>query len=355
MVLYFYRLHSYISLILLEIQIAKGDQYMKLGVVGTSSISDSFLKASKHIEDIEFDSVMSPRQTNVDRFIEKYGFRCGYVSYNKFIMNSDIDLVYIASPNIYHFEQTKQALLQHKNVICEKPITLSLDDLEELERIADANDVFFIEAMRPVHHPHIKIIRESIKKLGLIRYVSLGFMRYSSKYKEYQKGGNPRVFSKEYGGGALNDLGVYPITLAVLLFGPPKKVTSNSMSLNTEVDLITRITMQYDTFIVNCVFSKISNSFVSNEIQGECRSLLLSHVTHLDRLELIGNRMSKVLFNERLEDDMRFEIEAISSMVLTKDVIKFKEFLNIAKDVTTICDTIRSQINGEQIKPLQIL
>lgn len=321
---------------------------MKLAVVGTSWITDSFLESCTLFEEITLEAVMSRRQTSVDTFIDKYGFKKGYTDFDELCNDPDIELIYIASPNSFHFDQTKKALLSQKHVICEKPITLSLDELNELEQISISQNVFFIEAMRPVHHPHMKVVKESLKLLDSIKYATFRFMRYSSKYDAYKRGENPRVFTTEFGGGALNDLGVYPITTAVMLFGEPDKVTVDSITLDTGVDATTRITLYYGDVLVNCQFSKVSNSYLANEIQGEANTLLLSHVTHLDKLILKDDNSEQEIFNTRLEKDMQYEIKAIINIIKENNIEEFNRLLTITKQVTVICDEIRKHIGGKQ-------
>jgi scyllo-inositol 2-dehydrogenase (NADP+) len=317
---------------------------IKLGVIGTSWITESFLKAVAYFPNIQLSAVMSPRQSSVDRFMDKYPFKKGYTDYETLLNDKEIDLLYIASPNSAHYSQTKQALLRKIPVLCEKPITLSVEELEELERIANQNNVCFMEAMRPVHHPHIPIIKEAVNKLDGLQYAHLKMMQYSSKYDAYKSGELPRVFNPEYGGGALNDLGVYPLTLAVLLFGKPTKLSVESVALESGVDATTVVNLNYGSFICQCTFSKVSNTYTSNELVGEKKTLLLSHVTHLDELILVEEEKTEVLIKDTIEDDMRFELSAFIDMIENQDAHKFQEFLSITKIVTEICDEIRHEI-----------
>lgn len=317
---------------------------MKLGVVGTSEIVETFMQAVSYFPTLELKAVMSPRQSSIERFINKYGFEKGFTDFDELISNTDIDLLYIASPNSFHFLQTKKALQKKINVLCEKPLTLALKELETLEVIASQNDVFFMEAMRLVHHPRVEVIKEAISQLDGLHYANFKFMRYSSKYDAYKKGQLARVFSKEFGGGALNDLGVYPITLAVLLFGIPKNITVDAVKIASGVDVITNVSLNYDHFICNCTCSKVSTSYTVNEIQGEKKALILSHVTKLDKLVLVEGKEKKIIFDDFIEDDMRFQIQAFMEIINTKNYLNYQKFLSYSKVVTKICDEVRQII-----------
>lgn len=314
---------------------------MRLGVVGTAWITDALLKAIKDIKDIELISVTSPRKESTDKFKERYGFAEGYNDFDEMINKSKLDVLYVASPNAFHFDQTKKALSRGINVLCEKPITLAIDELNELKRVAIENGTYFIEAMRIVHHPHTKVLKDSLKRLDGLQYANLKFMRYSSRYDAYKAGLRPNVFLKEYGGGALNDLGVYPITTAVVLFGYPEKITSEMVMLDTGVDATTSAILQYDGFQVNITVSKVSNTYSYNEIQGESNSILLSHVTHLDKIILKDDDNEEVIVDHQVEDDMKYEMECLLNIIKNKDDKEFNKLFDITMSVTKICDEIR--------------
>ena len=317
---------------------------MKLGVVGTSEIVETFMQAVSYFPTLELKAVMSPRQSSIERFINKYGFEKGFTDFDELITNTDIDLLYIASPNSFHFLQTKKALQKRINVLCEKPITLSLNELEILEEIASQHVVFFMEAMRLVHHPRVGVLKEAISQLDGLHYANFTFMRYSSKYDAYKLGQLARVCSKEFGGGALNDLGVYPITLAVLLFGIPKNVTADAVKIASGVDVISNVSLNYENFICNCTCSKVSTSYAVNEIQGEKKALLLSHITRLDKLVLVDGKEEKIIFDDFIEDDMRFQIKTFMEIINTKNYLNYQKFLSYSKVVTKICDEVRQII-----------
>jgi len=314
---------------------------MKLGVIGTSWISDSFLESAKIVNKFDFEAVASPRIESVEKFQKKYGFKEIYTDVSLMAENSKLDVVYIATPNSFHYEQTKLFLNKKVNVICEKPITLSRSELIDLKETALLNGVFFIEAMRPLHHPNLKKLKEFIDDIKPFRHASFQFMRYSSKYDAYKNGEKPKVFLKEFGGGAVNDLGVYTLTTALYLFGKPLKVTSDSVILDTMVDASTVITLNYGTFLVTCSSSKVSNSYLMNEIQGEKESILLNHVTHLDKIIKVNDEGSTTLLDDRIAHDMQYEIKDFLSIIENKDIQMFEEYLTYTLDVLEVIDKIR--------------
>ncbi|XMB87108.1 Gfo/Idh/MocA family oxidoreductase [Mycoplasmatota bacterium WC44] len=318
---------------------------MRLGVVGTGWISDSFLESVIKSKLYTISSVCSPRIESASAFANKYGIENVYTKCEDMVKNSDIDVVYIASPNNFHFEQAKMFLKASIHAIVEKPITLSLDELNKIELIAKENNVFFIEAMRPIHHPHLKLIKDKIEEIKPIRYAYFQFMRYSSKYDKYKRGEQARVFLPEFGGGALNDLGVYPLTIALYLFGKPNDVEVMASLLESGVDGTTVVMLKYTNFVCVCAFSKISTSYIENEIQGENEAIIINHITHLDKIIKISNNEKIIIKDEHIKEDMIYEILSFTNMIKNNDNAKFQELLSYSKNVIELSEALREKMN----------
>lgn len=318
---------------------------MRLGVVGTSWISDSFLESAIKTKLYDITAVCSPRIESASAFAKKYGIPNVYTNCDNMVKENNVDVVYIASPNVFHFEQAKMFLSVGVHSIIEKPITLSLEQLKELEEIAREKKVFFIEAMRPIHHPHLKVIKDNLEEIKPIRYAYLQFMRYSSKYDQYKLGEQPRVFMPEYGGGALYDLGVYPLNIALYLFGKPNNIEVMTHLLESGVDGVTAVLLKYDTFVCVCSFSKISTSYLQNEIQGEKEVILINHITKLDNIKRVSSDEEIIIKDELLKEDMIYEIINFTNIINNNDTVKFEEYLEYSKSVIELCETLKEKMN----------
>jgi len=141
---------------------------------------------------------------------------------------SDLDAVYIASPNGLHFEYCKLFLENGIHVLCEKPLVPTVAELNELYKIATKNSVVLVEAIKIMHDPHLKDVRNEVIKIGNITQAHLTFCRLSSRYNELESENIPNIFNPNLFGGSLMDIGVYPIYLSIALFGKPNSVSSTS-------------------------------------------------------------------------------------------------------------------------------
>lgn len=197
---------------------------MKLGIVGTGKIVQELLP---HIAALELESIyLLSTERSRERSMglqERYGLTGVYFSYEE-LLGSDIDTVYIALPNYIHYEFTKRAIEAGKHVICEKPITSNLRELEDLCALARERGVMLFEAMSIYHMPAFKRMKDDLDKIGKVKIVSLNFSQYSTRYDDFRKGIIQPVFDPEKSGGTLLDLNVYNIHALVGLFGEPESV-----------------------------------------------------------------------------------------------------------------------------------
>ena len=203
---------------------------LKYSVIGTSWITNSFIQGAELVENLILDGVYSRNVEKGKAFAESTGARRAFESFDA-LLQSDTDLVYVASPNSCHYEQCKALLENKKHVICEKPVTITLSQFEELCAIADENNCVYFEAIMYMHSPARETLRKAVSEIGNIRSVSIDFSQLSSKYAALKRGELPNIFNPVMQTGALNDLGIYCVYPVVDLFGEPLEI--NSCSINS--------------------------------------------------------------------------------------------------------------------------
>ncbi|MFV0432088.1 MAG: Gfo/Idh/MocA family protein [Alphaproteobacteria bacterium] len=277
---------------------------MKIGMIGTSIISDQFADALGQISTFTKALVYSRNLHKAQEKQELWATEEATDDFDVFL-SSDIDVAYIASPNSLHFEQLMACLKAGKNVICEKPMILSLEDFDAAYALADEKGLFLFEAFRHINSPNFTRLKEAIGEIGAIRYAHLVYGQHSSKYAAYKRGENPNIFNPEFKGGALNDLGVYPIAVAVGLFGQWKSLTYKKICLDNGVDALGTIILEYNDFLCNIAFSKVSDSQNISEISGEEGGIVISRVGVLEGLYINGQSESQNM----LENDMVYEAQ----------------------------------------------
>ena len=285
---------------------------IRLAAVGTSNITRSFLGGCKKTEQYTLQAVVSRKAETGEAFAKSFGGATVYTDLDEMLRDETVDAVYIATPNSLHVEQSLKALRAGKHVICEKPLATEVRLVRQLYDEAQQNGVIFTEAIMPAHLPQLRILRDLIIKIGKVQSATLNFKQYSSRYDDFKAGIVFPVFDPTYQGGALNDLGIYNVYTAHLLFGAPRKVTATQQLLSNGVDGLGNATLFYDGFEATLSYSKIDNHNPESHIVGEHGTIKLGSVSKLTDIYLNGAHLFGDMDKETL---MSYEAAAFARMI----------------------------------------
>ncbi|MGE8206665.1 Gfo/Idh/MocA family protein [Heyndrickxia sp. NPDC080065] len=319
---------------------------MRLATIGTNWITSTFIKSALKSKKLNLQAVYSRSLEKAKEFADLHSAPHYYNNLEEMAKRQDIDVVYIASPNSLHFEQAKMLLKHKKHVICEKPIFSNTNELKEAYQIANDHGVYLFEAVRHIYTPNFNQLVNKMPKIGNIRSANLHYIQYSSRYDAFLNGEVPNVFSAEYSGGALVDLGVYPLFLAIKLFGKPVKFSYHPTILQSGIDGNGTLILQYDNFVCTIMCSKISQSYIPSEIHGETGTIIMDSTTPT-ALEWVENKSKKrTSFDvEQDELDMIYEIETFTNIIQTKDQKAFVQLKQLSETVLSITEAARKQNN----------
>lgn len=293
---------------------------LKLGVIGTGWIVEKWIDAVRRSQTFEPVAVCSRDEARAKAFAEKNGLNEYYTNSLSMLLESEVQVVYIATPNSMHYAFAQACLEHGKHVIVEKPVTVDPKRLESLMKTAGFRSVYLFEAMRTLYNPAFAALKEALSKVGEIRYAYFAHMQYSSKYDAFKAGKNPPVFSAEFAGGASTDLGVYSVAAAYELFGTPIETQASSVILPGGVDGVSVQLLHYGNFICNISSSKISNTMLGSEIQGEKGTLYLDHLADLNRIIFKDNAgKEEIIWDKHHENDMVFEAEYFARIIACLD------------------------------------
>lgn len=215
-------------------------QKLKVGILGAGHIAQKMATTLMGMKEAELYAVAARELSRAEQFADEFHAQKAYGNYEALADDPDIDLIYIATPHSHHFGPARMCLLKGKPVLCEKAFTANAREAEELIRIAQEKQVFLAEAIWTRYMPFSRTIRE-LTESGIIGKpmmltASLG---YPIAHKE-------RIVRLELCGGALYDLGVYPINFALMTFGNDlEKITSTCMKNEAGVDMQNSITFTY--------------------------------------------------------------------------------------------------------------
>lgn len=320
---------------------------IKLGTVGTGWITASFIEAAKHSGKLNLTGVYSRTVEKAKELAHTYNAEHYFTDLEEMAKSPEIQAVYIASPNSVHFEQALTFLKNKKHVICEKPIFSNTAEMTEAYQTAEENGVYLFEAIRNIHTPNFQILKEKLHLAGNLRSAILPYMKYSSRYDLFLQGEEPNIFSSTYSGGALVDLGVYPLFLAIGLFGEPQKVTYYPVILRSGVDGSGTLILEYQDFVCTILCSKISDSVLPCEIQGEKGTFVLEDAAPISEIKFIDCRSKEhELFSVAQEDkDMVYECIKFAEIIETNNDQEYEKLKEWSKKVLRVTEEARKQNN----------
>ena len=205
---------------------------VRWGIVGTGAIAHAVAGDFQFVPGAELAGVASRTRANALQFAAQHDVRLAFGSYREMLESPDIDVVYIATPHPQHRDIALAAIANGKAVLVEKSFTATLAGSQEVVDAARAKGVFAMEAMWTRFLPVIAAAREVVAWGRIGDVVGLQGDLYA--FREYQP--EHRLFARELGGGAILDLGVYPVSFAVAFLGEAKEISSRSRLYPTGVE-----------------------------------------------------------------------------------------------------------------------
>lgn len=205
---------------------------IRWGILGTGRIARLFAAALTTLPDAKLAAVGSRSLESAISFGNQFGVKKRYDSYEALLEDRSIDVVYIGTVHSLHKENALQALKAGKAVLCEKPFTINAAEAREVIRCARRNKLFLMEAMWTRFFPLMRKFREVLAEgaIGEPRMLTADF-GFRAAFNE-----ESRLFEPKHGGGALLDVGVYPVSLASMIFGRPVEISSAAHLGKTGVD-----------------------------------------------------------------------------------------------------------------------
>ncbi|TWT14690.1 Gfo/Idh/MocA family protein [Streptococcus sp. sy010] len=322
---------------------------MKLGILGTGMIVKEVLPVLAEIEGLELVGILStPRSLPLAKELaQTYQLPLATSDYEEFLADERLDTIYVALPNHLHYEYAKKALLAGKHVICEKPFTMTADELEDLVVLAKERQLLLLEAITNQYLPNFTYLKENLHQLGEIKVVTCNYSQYSSRYDAFKRGEIAPAFDPKQGGGALRDLNIYNIHLVVGLFGAPHSV-QYLPNMDQGVDTSGLLVMDYQDFKVVCIGSKDSSAAITSTIQGNKGSLVVNGPTNsLPQVSLALNGQDIQVINQNAAHHrMADEFIAFNEMITTKDYQKAQTYLDHSRAVMQVLDQAASSMKG---------
>lgn len=281
---------------------------IRLGIIGSNFVSDWLCESVDVSAGIINHAVYSRTAEKGGEFAEKHKIPHVYTDMEEFL-SSDIDAVYIASPNYCHFGQAMDAMNHGKHVLVEKPGALCEAQWKEMCACAEKNGVILMEAMRPVHDPAVIGAKHLLPEIAPVRRSVFEFCQYSSRYDKFKAGEILNAFNPALGNAALMDIGVYALECCVMFFGEPQSVYAKSVVLHNGMEGMGSVFLDYGTHQAEVVYSKITQSCTPTVVTGEGGSITIGKLSTGEDVKLLGKSGEAVdVTPEKPEINMVYEI-----------------------------------------------
>ncbi len=287
---------------------------VRFGVLGCAGIAlKHVIPAMVNAYNAEPYAIASRSKEKLDKALDKFSFKKGYTSYSELLEDESVDAVYIPLPNAMHKEWVIKAAEKKKHILCEKPLALREEDVKEMIDASDKNGVKLMEAYMYRFTPRTKKLKELLES-GVVGVVGQIISNYSFYLEDYS---NIRV-DASLGGGALRDVGCYPVNLLGWITNDYPVSIAAQMIEKNGVDISLTASLKYSSGImgtVNCSF--LGESEEMTEITGTKGTLIIRDTYYDTDLPILfyhgdEERVYPVDKCERYTE----EVEAFSSSIL---------------------------------------
>ncbi len=289
---------------------------VRFGIIGTNFITERFIEAAKRNDDFELTALYSRTEERAQQFGQKHDIPHLFTELQDMLDSGHVDAVYIASPNSLHAEQAIQCMDHGKHVLCEKPLASNTAEVKAMIEAAQRNRVTLMEAIKSVLMPNLRALQQSLPKLGQVRRYFANYCQYSSRYDAYKEGNVQNAFRPEFSNGSLMDLGVYCLYPLAVMFGRPNAVKATGVMLESGVDGEGSIVASYDDMDAVVMYSKITDSSLPSEIQGELGSIRIDKISEPNQIVMTyRGGYTEDLHVTQYEPPMYYEIREFLDLI----------------------------------------
>ncbi len=314
---------------------------MKIGILGAGNIAGTMAATLNEMEGVTCYAVGARDLERAQAFAKTYHFEKAYGSYEELVKDEEVELIYIATPHSHHYEHAKLCIHHGKAVLCEKAFTRNTKEAEEVLALAKEKNVFITEAIWTRYMPARKLLDEVLAS-GIIGKPAMltANLGYSIAQKE-------RIIRPELAGGALLDIGIYPINFALMVFGTDiEKMTSTAVLSDTGVDLQNSITFTYKTGEMAVLNSTtLAASDRQGIIYGDQGYIKIENINNCEGIFVFNKQhecIQKVELPKKItgyEYQVRVAIEAMKAGKIECEEMPHEETLRVMQ----IMDTLRKE------------
>ena len=315
---------------------------MRIGTIGSGEIVCKFLDGVGKTDRVSCEAVYSRSREKGEALAARYGVAKVYTRLEEMMADGQVDCIYVASPNSLHYEQTKMALEHGKNVICEKPFTTTVEKAAELVALAKEKGLFLFDAVPPSFLPNFYAVKEALPRIGKLKLVMSNYSQYSSRYDTLLEGKLTNVFSRDFAGGCLQDIGFYNLYFNVAMFGKPQASVYYPNMYPGQVDTSGVLVLQYDGFVSSNVGAKDTWGVNFVQIEGEKGYIYVGNGSNgLTEVKVVTREGEETINLQSDATRMEYEVRGIAGIVREKDYEECHRRLDVMLDVIETLEKTR--------------
>ena len=314
----------------------------KWGIIGPGKIAHKFAEGLTEVPGAELYAVASRSLAKAEEFAKEFNATKFYGSYKDLIKDEEVDIIYIATPHVFHYEHTLLCLKHKKAVLCEKPFAMNKEQVNEMILTAKKENIFLMEALWTYFLPHYQYVLELVKseKFGKITGLEANF-GFEAPYLPEK-----RLFNKDLGGGSLLDIGIYPVFAALTLLGKPDTISAKAEFSETGVDESCSIVFNYQNGVRANLLSTINKTTTTSAtINFELATVTINRRFHEPTsVTILQNNQEETISFDVNTNGYNFEAEHVQQMLAQgrteSTVMSFEKSL----ELIGLLDEIREEI-----------
>ncbi|MDV4150907.1 Gfo/Idh/MocA family oxidoreductase [Clostridium sp. AL.422] len=315
---------------------------IRWGIIAPGGIANAFANEVIKTEDGILSAVYGRNEEKTKEFAKKHNIEKYYVNIDEFLNDDNIDAVYIATPHNYHMEYAKKCVLAKKHVLCEKSFSYDAKTGIEVIEIAKENNVFIMEALWTLFLPAVNQAKKWIEegRIGKVKLITVNF-GFKSDYNPIS-----RLYDPNLAGGALLDVGIYPILFSNYVANAyPKEISASAEFTNTNVDESDIINLKYEDGTLASLTCSIGVDIdKSAVIFGENGKIVVPRFWMAKEAYLYNGDVSEEFIDKYEEAGYKYEIEEVNKCIINGDLESSVASHSFTIGLAKIMDEVRSQI-----------
>ncbi|SHG34405.1 Gfo/Idh/MocA family protein [Flagellimonas flava] len=317
------------------------ERKIRWGIVGPGNIAHKFTSDLKLVEGAEVTAVASRNRDKAEKFADEFEIGHVFGSYDELFASDSADIVYIATPHVFHKELAIKAMNHGKHVLCEKPMGVNRGEVEEMIKVAKANKVFLMEGLWSRFNPSVVKTMQMVEEgaIGEVSYLHADFAFYGMDRDE-----SSRILDPNLASGSLLDIGIYPIFLAYLILGKPTEISAFSNFHQNGTELQTSMIFHYNKAQAILYSGLTTASKMEAEVSGSTGEIFIHPRWHEAKgLTSMVNGEEKVWDMPVLGNGFTYEIEEVQQCLWERKLQSDKWSHQNSLDLVGLMDTIRQK------------